>query len=196
MNDSIPLVAVALHASVDEAVLKTVQWTGSHGEIALGDLEAAKGAEFAELMQDYWARTQALWREASGEGVIVRRPVLRARQTDGKEGRLDLAVELDALALIPLGEAMCGALLDAETHLEGLDTTQQGAVTTLRFSVRSHEWPDALGGPPSPGEITRHIELSANHAKWRDRRLRRLCAVAVDVEELWAAPLAGAFQDR
>jgi hypothetical protein len=50
------------------------------------------------------------------------------------------------------------------------------------------EWPTALGGPAAPNELHRHVKIVANHAKWRDRKVRRLVRVEVSCDEVWPDP--------
>lgn len=188
----IPVTAALVVGAQPSEVTGAVVWRGTHAEIAVTDLEEACGPEIARSAEQYWKRTTELWESLTGEAVVLQRTLLVARQTDGKEGRTDLAGELEAMMAVPALAAVCDAMLEqevVESGLTGCEVERDGNTTVVRVYVSSLEWPDELGGPPCPGETRRLFELTANHAKWRDRRVRRLQALRVEAEELWAAPL-------
>lgn len=49
-------------------------------------------------------------------------------------------------------------------------------------------WSSYLGGPCSPGEQARRVIVGVRHAKWRDRKARRLVRVVTQAVELWPKP--------
>jgi hypothetical protein len=188
----IPLTAALVVGADSSMLADEVVWNGAHAEISLAALTEVCGQDLANAAVRCWERTCSLWEDLAGEAVVVQRALVRVRQTDGKNGRSDLAAELDALMSVPALAAVCEALLEQDvddSKLVGCEVERSGNTTTVRVCVSSLEWPDALGGAPCPGETRRVFELTANHAKWRDRRVRRLQALSIDAEELWAEPV-------
>jgi hypothetical protein len=168
--------------------------------------------EVAQWSLQYWQRTCHLWNVLqSGRGgvqvlagsVVLERDLVTATQTDSqKNGRQDLRAELEALerftALRPVLDALLSRDLEEDELVRaaaGLrhQLTRDGkrSVLTLRITD-PYPWPDELGGPRCPGELVRVITLTAQHAAWRDRKVRRLVEVKVSSEELWVDPLVAA----
>lgn len=168
----------------------------------------------AELVA-YWALAQRFWDEGpSGPWVAHLRDVLQVRQIDGGGGgvRVDLREQLDALeSLMPLAwvpDAFLGSGpdYDAIAHhgapydaiVEEVAAGKPGMceggvrkVTGYRLKLTVADplmWPAALGGAPTNGELRRLLTLEARYATWRDRKVRRLAYLKVEVEEVWPDP--------
>lgn len=148
--------------------------------------------------------TRRLW-EAHRNGTggesfaIVERKLHANRQRDDAKGRVDLVSELADAAAIPLlGELVenaCSAECDWELLLRRGAAWQasvtDGAKTTRIIHLvvdAANGWPASWGGPSRANELRRHVMIEVSHAAWRDRRVRRLVAVTVTAEELWADP--------
>ena len=130
--------------------------------------------------------------------VLVRRTVTEHTQRDDANGRSDLSYVIEAAQGVSLlgwiTDSLCGANPDYveilrkasvwDAHLE-----QDGVRSVLTLDIPSTKgWPDALGGSQGLRELKRRITIETNHAKWRDRRVRRLVRVLVESDELWADP--------
>lgn len=121
--------------------------------------------------------------------------LLEKKQKDTcKDGKVDCGEEL--LGLETLGfldellETMLGSVhLDDDTYK--LNTEDFEAHVKILSGVES-QWtirikncvliPQSLGGPRYPYEETRVVKISTNHAKWRDRKVRRITSVQVYAE--------------
>jgi hypothetical protein len=153
----------------------------------------------------YWERCRDFWDtyaagHAAGHAVRIDRRVAYSRQSDTRNGRVDLTGELAALEALPLLGPLVTELTGASPSRGDLDsryaplivtTTTNGdeTVVTAEFPARQ-DFPSALGGPHSRGELARRFRLTVNHAKWRDRRVRRLVCVDVEAIEIWPDPTA------
>jgi hypothetical protein len=167
---------------------------GARVELDLASAREVVGDETVGRLEAYWDAAREYWAGGAHGGVVVRRRIVSARQRDGRDGKVDLARELDALDEIGL-DAACDALLgtapdvDALAGIGGIAVVEQGeSRTVVTATLSSPVWPDALGGVPGVGEVAREVTLVAAHAKWRDRRVRRLVAVEVVSVELWPDP--------
>ena len=175
------------------AVAAAVQ-LGTQLEIDLHRLEElAPGA--GRRAGRYWAATRQLWaRLQAGEAadaVKVLHPLRSAEQSTAKGARRDLHDELQALQLVPACAPLLH-LLDPTPDVDALaahgEVAVNDATTTMSITAEAGVFPLALGGPPRPGEQHRHIEVTASHARWRDRRARRMTCVNVTAVELWPDP--------
>ena len=149
-------------------------------------------------------RVRRDWLEGVGGRpyAIVSREVCRSRESDNKEGRIDLGAQIAAGEDVPGLREILRELLERDVsvvRLKSLVTALSGSVeqegnetTVTVFFQRAVGWPDSWGGEWSPFEIRRSVTLVANHAKWRDRRSRRLVEYSVALEELWADWCQGA----
>jgi hypothetical protein len=167
---------------------------GQMVELDVAALEDAQ-ADLAERIRRYWAAARALWASlAAGQevsGVAVAVALVRAQQADTAAGRSDLRDEL--LAIEHMSDLKLAAtILDASpdwgklSKLGSLD--REGNRSTVTVSIQGGLWPLCLGGPRRPGELRREVHIEANHATWRDRRVRRLRSLAVDAIEIWPDP--------
>lgn len=171
------------------------------------DLDGVRGAcpSLCQALELYQSQTERLWaRAASGAGsgeryVTTRRRVADHHQVTGTAGRADLREVFDAVEGLPQIGAVLQVATDTDPVLEDLSEqvgTLDGEVTCPAPGVVVLEvplvgvaaWPEQLGGPPTPTEIGRTLVLTVRHARWRDRRVRRLARVEVFVEELFADP--------
>jgi hypothetical protein len=180
------------------------RFVGARVECDLSMAAATIGADFADRLAEWHNACTKLARDvaagtAAGEYAVTVRSLVAARQTDGKQGRSDLGDELDALdSIAGIGPLVADAL-SADPDWEAVvaqgapyevSVERDGNDTTVRFVVDADiVWPDALGGIGAPNELARHVTVRLNHARWRDRRVRRLVAVDVTAEELWPTGL-------
>lgn len=162
----------------------------------LGNAAASKLVAYEQRCRDFFEAWLA--GEAAGPYVIVRRPLVKVRQIDTKDARVDLGPTLDALTTVSgIGDiveevtgakpdwelvARLGTAFEAAVERDGNDTT-----VTLHCAFDT-SWPDELGGVPTRGELQRILRLGLSHAAWRDRRNRRLVSVTVEAEEIWPDP--------
>lgn len=151
----------------------------------------------------YWQRCREFWDAyaagaTAGPAVVIERRLVTARQSDTRQGRVDLVAPLAALEAAPAIGALVTELTGAAPDLTGLDqryaplvvshiATGDETVVTVEFPARQ-DFDPVLGGPHARGELRRRFRLTVNHAKWRDRRVRRLVAVDIDAVELWPDP--------
>lgn len=143
----------------------------------------------------YWAAASELWGRLSAggsvSGVAVRLPLTNARQTDSSASRSDLRGELTAAEhMSTLRPAL--TILDTEPDWDALSEIgtleRDGSHAALTVIVYGGLWPLCLGGPRRPGELYREVRIEANHAAWRDRRVRRLRSLSVNAVEIWPDP--------
>jgi len=141
---------------------------------------------------------QLLDGSAIGPYVVVRRLLASAAQQAGTKSanRGDLVSELEALRTVPETSLVIDALLGAAVDETTLRTLGEFSTDGVRSSAEVRvegwrEWPEALGGAASANEIERVFVLSANHAGWRDRMVRRLTRLDVYGVELLANPEVG-----
>lgn len=197
----------ALHAVAPVSVLERCgRYLGDRVELDL-DALGRVDHDAAAWCGAYWARCEAFWAEAATTGrprgayVLIERELRSVVQTDTKAARTDLRAELDALeaqaGLTGVLDALLGAEIDddallAHVHAFRGSVRRVGADTVVRLVVPvGRLWPLELGGAASMGETARVIELTANHAAWRDRKVRRLRAVTVSAQEIWPEPVVG-----
>lgn len=128
--------------------------------------------------------------------VLVSREVCHAKESDSKDGRTDLGKQISSGEDLPGLREVLRELLEREvsyTNLESLVRSLGGSVAregnetiVTVFFDRAVGWPVEWGGEWSPEEVRRSVYLRANHARWRDRRNRRLVEYRVSLEEIWA----------
>lgn len=193
--------------STDDEVSRLLQgavcMVGSRPEVDLSLLRDQSPA-LADDLSGYMDRCRRVW-AATTQGVagtdylLTRRALACHTQKTGKADRRDLTEPYSALAeMAGIGEILeeATAAVPQMELLAQLATAFSGVVTTLPDGTLQVELelpgvgglPDCLGGPPWPGEVRRTVRLGIRHAAWRDRRVRRLCQVGVDVDEMWADP--------
>ena len=190
-NHTVPLAAAAVLLGSDERLTRCAVRVAERVEISLDRVAAEMCPDTAARLDSYWERSKALWAQGRGPAVLVRRSLVTARQIDRKDGRVDLHDELAALEVLPGADSVIETLLGQDPDLALLQDAhadRTGNETTVTLTHRSLEWPTALGGPAGPGELHRVIVVTANHAKWRDRKVRRLARVDVSVDEVWPDP--------
>jgi len=163
------------------------------------DLDQAP-SELADLVLGYqeanrMVASQLEGGEAIGPWIITSRLLVSRVQQAGTKSaqRGDLAAELAGLREIDECDKVAEILLASTVDLEALKATgaelveSTGAKTVVKVRIEGQrDWPESLGGGASRNEIERHILLSANHASWRDRQLRRLTRVDVHALEILA----------
>jgi hypothetical protein len=163
--------------------------------------EVAPGLD--QRLERYCCESQAVLRDhLDGVGgrafVVVRRVVVEHVQRDDANGRSDLAEILEASQTVSLlgwiTESLCSTRPDYQAILRKASVwdaqlEQDGVRSVLTLDVPSAKgWPEVLGGSQGARELRRRITLETNHAKWRDRKVRRLVRVRVEADELWADP--------
>jgi hypothetical protein len=176
------------------------------GGVALdSDALGEASPELLLRLQHFWQESQAVLRDHLG-GVggrpfaVVRRVLVEHVQKDDTSGRSDLAHVLEAADTVSLLDwvldGMCSTnpaypdiLRRASVWSAQLE--QDGVRSVLTLEIPSTKgWPAVLGGSQGTRELKRRITIETNHAKWRDRRVRRLMRVLVEADELWADPTA------
>lgn len=164
------------------------------------DLDAVRwrDPQAAAACEHYMQRNQEMWRAlAAGTArpyVQTRRTLARHRQSTTKGAKTDLRevfAELQSFEpLASLLETSTGPQQTSRQELRALGADHVALAadsTLLRVDLEPHQLlPDSLGGAPTYSEVGRHITVTARHAPWRDRRVRRLAAVDVEVTEIWA----------
>ena len=175
---------------------------GSNIEVDINSLETiSPGLGLRAL--SYWERCYDFWDKyaaglVAGHAIRVDRQLSYARQSDTKNGRVDLTSQLNALSELPLLGPLVSELTGASPSLGDMSqrflplivtiaTTGDESVVLAEFPARQ-DFPNILGGPHSRGEVSRRFRITVNHAKWRDRRVRRLVAVEVEAIEIWPDP--------
>lgn len=128
--------------------------------------------------------------------TVTRELVDNAQADTVATGRVDLHDSLAALTGLPGGagdffheflspepDRYLLRLLSAPFHgnVKFEDSSRQ-ATATLYFED-GHDWPAVLGGSWT-SELLRSITVSSRYAKWRDRRVRRLCRVQVEARDV------------
>lgn len=165
-------------------------------------LETLSGRTSTLEEQEAYARETELVRRdwLSGVGgrpyALVSREVAFARESDGAEGRTDLGSQISSGEDIPGLREVLRELLEREVNITKLDNMvlsmgggvkREGNETEVTvFFERAVGWPEDWGGEWNPAEVRRCVTLTANHARWRDRRNRRLVALSVRADEIWA----------
>ena len=162
---------------------------------------AAQLAAYYRLCGTFWDNLAA--GRPGGSYLVLHRPILHLQQVDTKtKGKVMLREQLEALTAMPGLDAVVRELLVPEPDFEQLmvagepfnmaiDRSGQWAQARLEV-VTDAPWPAALGGAPTRAEVRRYLVLKTNYAQSRDRALRRLMALRVEVQEVWPdpAPLA------
>lgn len=184
---TVPLTAAALCLGDEDLVKACAVRLGERVEVSIPAVAERGGEAAASRLTRYWDAARRLWATGEGQAVIVRRTLVQAAQRDVKDGRVELSAELAALEMIPEGSELVESLLGPRMQFVG-PCEENGNETTVVVSKRMPEWPTALGGPAGPNEVQRHVKIVANHAKWRDRKVRRLVRVEVSCDELWPDP--------
>jgi hypothetical protein len=170
------------------------------------DLSQLGDEDTAQRLERYWQECRRFLSTPSGDAVLVRRRLYGATQVDTASQRSDLTVELDWLQANNLTRPLVAEALSTApdwarvrlllTPLDGT-ITQDGSWTTLRFRLpATTTLPDGSTQPPWRLEQRRTVQLRISHAGWRDRRVRRLVEVGVDVDELWPDPFQEDAQTR
>jgi hypothetical protein len=170
------------------------------------DLSQLGDEDTAQRLERYWQACQVFLAAPSGDAVLVRRRLYSATQADTTSQRSDLTAELDWLQTNNLTRPLVTEALSTDpdwarvglllTPLDGT-ITQDGTWSTIRFRLpAATPLPDGSTQPPWRLEQRRTVQLRISHAGWRDRRVRRLVEVGVDVDELWPDPCQDAAQTR
>lgn len=199
---SVACVLLADQPEMLEQVRACGREVGLRTEVDLDQVASTVGSHVAAALEKLYCDTLDLWADlvtgARGRAYIVTRSTIAEHtQVTSKVGRSDLGAVFDELAdvnelrdvLLELTApnvdevALAGAV-----HLAGGSTwsAEDGAVTARvpLGSVVS----EALGGVRRTCQVSRFVEVTARHAAWRDRRVRRLAKVVVVNEEMWASP--------
>lgn len=172
---------------------------GNTIEVGIPEL-AIFSPELSERCNAYWAACRRFWDDiAAGssrrDGVETRRVLAESRQTDSRQGRSDLTSELDAFSagdFAGLVEQLTGTRVDwdalgANPFVESVVRDGDSSTVTLMYSGRG-SWDEVLGGGCSRAETGRRFVLGLSHAKWRDRRVRRVVSLSVEAVEIWPNP--------
>lgn len=195
-------VLLADHADLREQLRGCGRAVGGRVEVDLDAVEAVS-PQACRALEAYHCQTLALWRDlASGTPsgapyMTTQRLLADHQQVTGKVGRRDLPEVLAELEELALTAELVTAVTAPEVDGPAVRRLAAGAggsaaqpsagVWVVQVPMSGPvAWPEALGGPVHLSEIGRTLRLTARHASWRDRRVRRLARVEVLVEELWA----------
>lgn len=153
---------------------------GDRLEVRLDDV----AADNPELGRALMAVAEGIW---SGNTHHQAHVLLReATQSVSGSHKHDLSDEFSDLSSHPLTSAVTAALLAKDPPMDAiaqLTSALDGSMDVNGDEVRVTvtlplgTYPETLGGAPWPGETARVITLTARHAKWRDRQVRRLAHV-------------------
>lgn len=164
--------------------------------LALLDLQLAQKA------QSYWDSARSFYDALGAEAPNLRaieteREILNVKQLDTVGARVDLKAEFTELIALPFyGDLVKSALkkevdwtfLSGEIKALGGTIDQFETTTIITFTLPGRtNWSATLGGEYSRGEIKREFKVTINHAKWRDRKIRRLQALVINAIEIWPA---------
>lgn len=129
------------------------------------------------------------WRSGPG-AVRLETSLVDATQSTTRSCMRDLGAEVAAMEAVPALKGMVKVLDSSPpSRIRGCRITSGDAGLTVCTAVlTSPMWPVELGGPPSPFEVGRRFRLTASHARWRDRRTRRLVRLEVASLQEWPAP--------
>ena len=156
----------------------------------------------AEKAQKYWESTRSFYDALGAEvpnlqAIETEREILNVKQLDTVGARVDLKAEFTELIALPFyGELVKTALkkdvdwsfLSGEIKALGGSMEQFDTTTIITFTLPGRtNWTKILGGEYSRGEIKREFKITINHAKWRDRKIRRLQALSITAVEIWPA---------
>lgn len=202
-----PVVAVALVAGVPDeidaeladAISECGVTFGNRVEVDLDRLAATHpglAVEAAGYMRTYRRfASAAIDGRRTGGWLALQREVGVWRENAGSNGgRVDLGAQFRALSEIVEIAGAVNALLDASPDLRvvaevaQVEQTSDGVTATFTLPSVGVEWPDALGGPGWPTEVSRTFVLRCRYAPSRERRARRLAELSVTVTELWPDP--------
>lgn len=201
-NNYLPLLYLELSNpgfSLDQRFKDIAFTAGNQIEIDMDQLARIDSA-LAESALSYYNSTLNFFEKlASGkpdeDALEIQRVIVDVKQLDTNKERSDLRSEFNSLIKLPIyGDLIKSALKkDVNWHLLSKDIealggsiAQDGLTTIIKFSIPSRVvWDKSLGGEFSRGEISRDFELTINHAKWRDRKIRRLQALKISATEIW-----------
>lgn len=172
---------------------------GDRIEVDLDALEADHPQLVAQI-DHYLGKVRQFRRHPAGAYVAVKVPLLEVQQQDNRQGRVDLTDQLDALersVLATTVDTLLATTLDVD-RLEIVGSAHKAHLqqdsrhrTVCQLTVTGvRDWDRALGGAAGPDEVARILTLTASHATWRDRRVRRLAGVRVDAAVLLPASSA------
>jgi hypothetical protein len=205
--------AILTHSSVPSFVLALIEpsfdkWDcvgvqlGNLVEVDLHSIELLN-SQLGLRAAQYWDRCREFWDAyangaSAGPALLIERRVLSARQTDTRNGRFDLSAHFAAFRETPLLGPLIHEITSAQPDFDNLETlfsplnitiSSEGDETVVIAEIPARQdFETLLGGPHSRGELQRKFQFTVNHAKWRDRRVRRLVAIEIDAIELWPDP--------
>ena len=149
----------------------------------------------------YWDLCRTFWdavaeSRPAGAGVVIERQLVTHRQSTATADRRDLVDVIESFDHVAVIREVVDIILSADPDWDavrayGLDVTvdQTADQSVVSFTYKGRQdWSELLGGICSRGETARRFTLTTSHAKWRDRRNRRLVAVTIDAVEIWPDP--------
>lgn len=149
---------------------------------------------------DYYDKTSNFYNDLVSNkcdisAVETSRVISYKKQLDTNQERSDLVDEYESLIMLPIYGELIKKALKKEANWEEITSelislggriSRDGLNTTIEFSTPSRtNWNDALGGEYSRGEVRREFKIEISHAKWRDRRVRRIKSILVKAIEIW-----------
>lgn len=161
-----------------------------------GGEKTGEGAELASLLDDFVDETRQVASDAENgiggrEYVLARRRLGAWQQTDkGTKEVLDEHLACVPSQLASLLKEACGSQPDwDEVSGQVVAFEHDGSDTWLvAYFEADGDTAQVWGGPVGELEVRRVATIRVNHARWRDRRSRRLVRVIVEADERWADP--------
>lgn len=200
----VPLALGELDAATAETLKPCGRKVGERVELDLESVERSGRGDVASVLRAYQRLCEKFWdsyeaKRPAGPYVAVKRELLLAQQKSTKTEKKDLGEQLEALEGVPGVADVIREVTEAAPDWDkvraagapfgiDLDLEKEGWAVVTLWVEGAHDWPLALGGPASRGEVRRGVRLRVAYAGWRDRRNRRLAEVHVLTEEIWPAP--------
>ena len=158
----------------------------------------------SDNIQQYWEQAKHFWARLAtnqpvGNFIYIERELVNDKeQTGSRQPDRDLRHIIKHLDQTTETAEIVDNALSSSPDWETIrnnpnvtNLTQHKHTTT--FTITAHNtpqrrWHTQLGGEANPGETKRLITITTNHAKWRDRRNRRLTHIVIRSHEAWPDP--------
>jgi hypothetical protein len=147
-------------------------------------------------LKNYWLKTRSFFDDlASGlplaDYSLFHRLISSELQDTRKGSKIDLINSLKEIDSDPVLKEVISPLLDPELYQEFahpylISKYIDGLNINVTIEIPGKkDYNYHLGGLSSRAEIGRVFQITISHAKWRDRRVRKLVSVDVYAKELW-----------
>lgn len=180
--------------STASAYMLQTQKDITSGLVKIGNAKEIETNKLDETTKKELEKYYQLDKQGTAPTVLIKRTITHSKQKAGSRGgRKDLKEEYEALKELNPTEPLIQTLLSPNPDAEQIKKTlgviggtleHDGNTTTMTINLDpGYNWHTTLGGQPTKHEIKRTLIIVANHAKWRDRKLRRLSELTVQVLE-------------